>query len=360
MGFTGRLEENVISRPHLRSTYHLASWMLAVVFGVPAASPPVWALRLAIHYLPPATNRSQYDAVLAWPDQAWFLGGTDIFGRGKPEAERINKGIPHSFSLPPHEHSWITAASAPAPADIWAVTYLGGYVLHWNGTSWKAAPRGNWKAGSRFTGITAISPSDVWVFGTHGRRYPGAGTWHFNGTRWTRVTGPGGGILQASPVTKTDIWGIGNAGGTSNALFHFGGKTWRQVRPAALAGFAFTNVLALSRANVWVAGLAGGIPRLGHFDGQSWTALRMPGRAAGTGICRDGRGGLWVIANTGTAPSVVRERSARGTWTTAAVLPASAGNKVLACALVPRTTRAWGAGKAGAPQGSAAAAYRTG
>jgi hypothetical protein len=192
-------------------------------------------------------------------------------------------------------------------------------VLHRNGSRWLAAPRGNWKTGTRFTGITAISPTDVWVFGTHGQGYPGAGTWHFNGTTWTRVTWPGGAIFQASSAAKSDIWGIGNAGGTGNALLHFGGRAWRRVRAAGLAGFAFTHVLALSRSNVWVAGRAGGRPKLGHFDGHGWRALRMPRRVAATGMCRDGRGGMWVIANTGTAPSVVRERSARGTWTKAMV-----------------------------------------
>jgi hypothetical protein len=130
----------VISRRYLGSTSRLSSWMLAVALAVPAASPPAWTLRLAIHYLPPATNHSQYDVVLAWPGQAWFLGGTDIGGHGKPKAERIKNGIPRAFLLPAHEHSWITAASAPAPTDIWAVTFLGGYVLHWNGRHYRDQP----------------------------------------------------------------------------------------------------------------------------------------------------------------------------------------------------------------------------
>jgi len=41
------------------------------------------------------------------------------------------------------------------------------------------------------------------------------------------------------------------------------------------------------------------------------------------------------------------------------MVSANPADEVLACALVPGTTRAWGAGKAAAPQGSAAAAYRT-
>ena len=350
------------------SSYRMAGWLLAVMVAVPAVTTadrpsvtnlPPWSLKLAIHYLPPATNRSQYDIVLAWPGQAWFLGGTNVAGPGKPKAERITNGVPESTGLPSGAHSWITAASAPARNDIWAVTFLGGSVLNWNGSAWQTEPRGGWKDGTRFTGITAISATDVWLFGTAGRLHQGAGTWHFTGTAWKRVTGAAGGIFRASAAGRSDIWGIGNAGHAFNALFHFGGSTWRRSQPQALVGFTYSHVLALSRSNVWVAGTVAGVPKLGHFDGHGWKRLRMPGTASATGMCRDGRGGLWVIANAGTGPSVVRNRSANGTWTKAKVSQTGA-DRVLACALVPGTVRAWGAGMAAAPQGRAAAAYRTG
>jgi len=324
-----------------------------------AAGHAAWRLRLAIHYLPPATNRSEYDVVLTGPSRTWFLGGSDIFGRGKPVAEQIANGVPHSAVLPTGPHSWITAASAPSPTDIWAVTYLGGSVLHWNGARWATAPRGNWKAGTRFTGVMALSPTDGWVFGTGGRHHPGAGTWHFSGTRWARVRGAAGGIFQAASAGRRDAWGIGDAGATGNALLHFNGTSWLRVRPPALAGFRYTHLLALSPADVWVAGSVAGVPRLGHFDGRGWAALQMPGKTAATGLCRDGRGGLWVIANSGTAPSLVRRRAADGTWTRA-VVSSKAADEILACALIRGTQRAWGAGQAAAPQGSAAAAYRYG
>jgi hypothetical protein len=364
----------VISRRGTGSRYRAAGWRLAAALALPAVTAvpavvgadrpaavglPPWSLRLAIHYLPPATNHSQYDVVLAWPGQAWFLGGSDVGGHGKPKAERIRNGVPQSAALPTGAHSWITAASAPSRTDIWAVTFLGGSVLNWNGKAWQTEPRGAWKAGTRFTGITAISPTDVWLFGTPGRHHPGAGTWHFSGTAWKRVKGVAAGIFQASAAGRSDIWGIGNAGHRNNALFHFGGSAWRRARPQALAGFTYTHVLALSRSNVWVAGTVAGVPKLGHFDGHGWTRLRMPGTTAGTGMCRDGRGGLWVIANPGTSPSAVLDRSANGTWRKGRV-SRNAANQVLACALVPGTVRAWGAGKSVAPSGSAAAAYRTG
>ena len=231
-----------------------------------------WRLKLAIHYLPPVTNHSQYDVVLAGTGQTWFLGGSDVGGHGKPEIERIKNGVPHSAPLPTGPHSWITAASAPSPADIWAVTYLGGSVLNWNGATWRAEPRGGWKAGTRFTGITATSAADVWVFGTSGRRYPGAGTWHFNGSTWTRVNGAAAGIFQASAAGAGDLWGIGNAGAAGNALLHFGGSAWRRVRPSALAGFTL-----LPRARVVAVRCLGRGLGSGPSEARSFRRPRLDG-----------------------------------------------------------------------------------
>jgi hypothetical protein len=325
----------------------------------PAPAVQAWRLRLAIQYLPPATNRSQYVVVLAGSARTWFLGGSDVGAGGKPEAEEIVNGVPRPMPLPPVPHSWITAASAPSPTDIWAVTFLGGSVLNWNGSAWRTEPRGAWKAGTRFTGITAISRTDAWLFGTNGKRHPGAGTWHFNGTKWTRVNGAAAGIFQASRAGRADIWAIGNAGAQGNALLHFDGFAWRRVRPPALAGFRYTHLLALSPGDVWVAGSVAGRPKLGHFNGHGWSALTMPGKTAATGLCRDGRGGLWVIANSGASPSVVRDRARDGTWTKS-VVSSNPADQVLACALIPGSQRTWGAGQAAAPRGSAAAAYRNG
>lgn len=337
----------------------LAAGGTAVAAAGTAVSARSWQLKLAIHYLPPVTNRSQYDAVVAEPGRTWLFGGSDVFGHGKPEIERITNGVPHAVSLPSGPHSWIVAASAPAASDIWAVTYLSGTVLRWDGSSWAVAPRGGWQAGTRFTGIAAVGPSDVWVFGTAGHRYPGAGTWHLSGSAWTRVRGVAAGIMAASRAGPGSLWAIGNAGAPRNGLFHLAGTSWHRWTPPALTGFRYSVVLALGAKDVWVAGSVNGAPKLGHYDGHGWTLLRMPGSTAASGMCRDGRGGLWVIANSGASPTSVLDRSGAGSWTTA-VVSANVANKVLSCAPLAGTQRTWAAGQAAAPSGTAAAAYRYG
>jgi hypothetical protein len=325
-----------------------------------AATRRAWTLAEAFRYFPQRGFHSQFDAVLIEGGQPWMFGGSNVTGGGVPEAEYRTHGHWISATMPSGLHSWIVAASGPAPDFIWAVTYLGGSVLSWNGSNWTVLPNGGWAAGTRFTGIVVPGAADVWVFGSTGGGHLGAGTWHWDGGNWTQSFGAASDIYQASAVSDTDMWGIAGGTGRHTALtnlLHFSAGSWHRVRPAALAGFRYSHVLALTPRNVWVAGSVNGTPELGHFNGHGWHALRMPGSVAATGMCRDGRGGLWVIANSGTSPSVVRHRSSAGSWSRSTV-SANGANEVLACALVAGTRSPWGAGQSTAPRGRAAAAYR--
>jgi hypothetical protein len=330
---------------------------LATMTGVASASvPPSWKLKLAIRYFPSAGNHSQYDTVLVVGGTAWFFGGTNFSGKGAPEVETRSKGKWQPSLLPSGLRSWISGASAVSSSDLWAVTFLGGTVARWNGTRWATVASGRWNDNAQFTGIVAISPGNVWLFGGPGRGTPGAGTWHWSGSGWTETKGAAGHLFKASEAAPADLWGIGGTAGDMTTLMRFRGKTWQAVTPANLAGFTYSAVLAVGEGNVWVAGSMNGVPMLGHYDGKGWTAISTPAIVPPSAICRDGNGGIWVVANSGSGPSVVYDRSASGHWTTAQVSNTSA-NEVLGCAAIPGTTSAWGAGKSAAPKGTAAAVY---
>ncbi len=318
-----------------------------------------WTLKLATRYLPPVTNHSRYSSVLVQGRTAWFFGGSNFNSKrdGVPEAELRRNGRWHTSPLPSGLQSWIVGASATSGSDIWAVTYLDGKVINWNGTRWTVVPKGPWSPKHQFTGILALPHHNVWLFGAPGSKRTGAGTWHLSGGKWTRVRGMASDLDRASAASRTDVWGIGGLPGSMTALVHFDGSAWHEVSPASLTGFSYSYVLALGPANVWVAGSVAGLPELGHFDGRAWHAVAVPGFVAPTGMCRDGHGGFWVIANPGFGPSSVLDLSAAGQWTSATVSSTSA-NEVLACALIPGTTHNWGAGKSAAPDdGTAAAVY---
>lgn len=340
----------------------VASLVTTVALAGPA-KPATWSPRYVTQY-PPLGNHSQFDAIVIQPGQAWFFGGSNVRGTiGVPKILFRHNGRwrPPPAPLPNGLTSEITAASATSPTNMWAVTRFGGAVLFWDGTEWTESPNGGWGIGGQFTGITVVGPSNVWLFGSVSGGYLGAGTWHLTPSGWKRVFGAAAYLNKASAAGPRDIWAIGGARGSMRTLARYNGTSWAHVRPPALAGFRYSYVLALAPGNVWVAGSVAGQPKLGHFNGHHWTTRSVPGTHAATGMCRDGAGGLWVIANTGTSPSVVRRLSKSGHWSVARV-SANATDEVLACAQVPGRKAAWGAGRADGPQGkgTAAAAYGTG
>jgi hypothetical protein len=337
----------------------LAGLAATVSATATAKTEKTWVLELATRYFPPPSSHSEYTNVLVAGRTSWFFGGSNFAGRGRPVIEARSKRRWITSTLPSGLHTWIAGASAASPDDIWAVTYLGGTVLHWTGADWATAGKGGWNDKARFTGIQAFSPRNVWLFGARGTIRKGAGTWHLSGTKWTEVRGMAADIDQASAVSSTDMWGFGGIRGFNNALFRFRNGIWLHETPANLAGFSYSYVLAISPTDVWVAGSVSGSPELGHYNGRGWAALAVPALVPVSGMCRDGRGGLWLIANSGRGPSYVIDRSANGTFTTVPVGRTS-WSEVLACALLPRTNSAWGAGKAPAPGGSAAAVYAYG
>ena len=210
-------------------------------------------------------------------------------------ALRWNGSRWQSWPLPPHLTGFISDASAPSANDIWAVSYAGGYVLHWNGHHWAVVR--HWRERGALTGVTALSASDVWVFGTTAAGLHGMGTWHFNGRTWTRVNGLAGEIYRASAVSRHDIWAVA-ATRKGGFLEHYNGRTWRQVR-VGQGQARLDDVLAVARDDVWAVGnMAGrhgeGQLVVAHFDGRHWIRIADPlarrHRPAGRGHLRRGVG----------------------------------------------------------------------
>jgi len=121
----------------------------------------------------------------------------------------------------------LNAVSADSPSDAWAVGFDGGLanvglVEHWNGTTWRsvAFPNpgrdGKDRPSAILTGVSALSPDDVWVCGT----YPVPGGQlrtllaHWNGASWQQISTPASvklsNVLNAvSAAGPDDIWSVG-------------------------------------------------------------------------------------------------------------------------------------------------------
>jgi hypothetical protein len=335
-----------------RSTYAAATAAasaaaLALALGVPAqAAATSWSVVLTHHY-GAATNYSAYQAVVApGADDAWAFGTTNEAGEpapGTPVAEHWNGTKWSSSALPSGLSSEIFAASAVSASSVWAVTEVGGDILHWNGSAWSVAHD---VPGTDllFTGITAVSNSDVWVFGFSSVG-PGNGTWHYNGSTWTQVTGSAVGLVEASAVSAKDIWAIGSSseGPAGGLLKHYNGTTWEQVTASALSGLQFSGILALSSTNVWaMAENASNEALLVHFNGSQWTSVTVPYSGIALNyFAPDGQGGFWLDAlGTTSSKTWVLHYSSAGQWSRTALSTGSMGP----LALVPGTTSLWGVG----------------
>jgi hypothetical protein len=280
-----------------------AAWPAAAqAAAVRVTGTPGWPTTVTRHY-GPAADASGFSAVVALSRaDAWAFGGTNPGGTGAPVALRWNGETWRSWPLPAGLPDFIGDASASSPTDIWAVSYAGGYVLHWDGSRWLVAKR--WRHHAVLSGVTALSPADVWTFGTTADGMPGLGTWHFDGRTWTQPPGPAQQIYRASAVTPADIWAVA-ATRHGGFLEHYDGRTWQRAgagRPA-LAGLRLNAVLALPGGAVWAAGNqqlprgAEGSLVVVHFNGRRWTRTQTSWQADTARLAPDGAGGLWITAD---------------------------------------------------------------
>ena len=332
----------------------LAAAALAVGAGLPAqaASATGWRVVSSQHY--GAANAFSLLTSVVAPSRAdaWAFGGSDLSGAtaGTPVAEQWNGTAWQNAALPGGLADSIEAASAPGPGDIWAVSRLGEYVLHWDGTTWAVARQ--WAPGGiplQLTGVTAFSAKNVWVFGAGGSG-PGLGTWHLHGTTWTQVTGVAGGITEASAVSATDMWAIGASSAPQDTIVHYNGSAWTPVTDPALSGLQFQGILAGSDTDIWLSAMNGSQPELLHFDGQQWQTIAIPWSLSAGNVASDGHGGVWITGDkVSTNSSYALHYSQAGTWSRHLF---GTQTPLLSLALIPGTTSVWGAGGAVQPDGS--------
>jgi hypothetical protein len=338
------------------------------------AATPGWRQVYSHHY-GAAANFPTYAAVAALsPTSAWALGGTDAsYGTGTTQVPVIlhwNGKAWSASGAPSGVTGTITAVSAPAANDIWAITGASGWILHYDGHVWRVAK--HITGFGQLTGVTAVSPTNVWVFGGPGAD-PGLGTWHYNGKTWAHLTtGSAWGLESASAVSARDIWAVGSTVSPGSSIDRFNGSAWTQVSAKSLppGQWQYTGIWASSDKNVWVsASLSASnsdVPYLLHYNGITWSKWALPWAVTTGNVALiaaptpDGAGGLWFTGftmhngpgNDFTRTLYVVHRSASGTWgrvktgsfidTNSTFTPSGADLGGLA--LVPGTRSLWGVG----------------
>ncbi len=172
--------------------------------------------------------------------------------------------------------------SGDAANDIWEVGYSSGSVFatsseHYNGATWFRVATPNVGSGSNaLNAVLALAPDNVWAVG-----YSTASTKsetptktlieHYDGTGWSVVTSPNAGPASESnrlrgltAVSPTDIWAFGSAEPASDEyqvtlILHWDGTSWSV---AASPNPVFDNVLndilwggvVTGPGSVWIVG----------------------------------------------------------------------------------------------------------
>lgn len=310
------------------------------------AAAPGWRTVYTKHY-GTASNYSGYNTVVATSKgSAWAFGSSNL-AAGNDQfsvAAHWNGRAWTTSSLPSGVKSEIIAASAPAANDVWAVSFFGGWVLHWNGAKWLVAKHPS--GGGELTGVTALSPTNVWVFGGSGYA-GGLGTWHYNGRTWSEWGRSAVGLQVASALSATNIWAIGGSQAPDSRIAHYNG-TWGLVSASALNGLQFGGILATSASNVWATAFAvqsnRQVPYLVHYNGR-WTRYQLPWAVVpGRTVVADGHGGVWLTAmSTTTGQMYFVHRTAAGVWSRTLAVSAAKG-EVDGLAQIPGTASLWAAG----------------
>jgi hypothetical protein len=331
-----------------------------------------WRVVKTVHF----EDYTSLDSVVALgKSNAWAFGAKSAADREGPFALRWTgkawSGVPLPGNMPGSPPGVVTAAGASSSTNVWAAGSRDGldpYAMRWDGSKWTVVK--TWPNEGQITGVTAFSPSDVWVFGAPGAN-AGLGTWHFDGQDWSQVdTGfhPG----TASAVSPTDMWATGRGNdGDSRTLAHYDGTNWDLVDlgnvlpPDILPENAeelqqtvsLGGVKALSRNDVW---LTGSVDRsenllhtrtsfLLHWDGQNWRKFSTPQNwTPHSGIEPDGNGGLWLpgaVESGDTEKPVLMHRSRAGTWTAAKIARSGDGLPLIHdIVLIPGTKSLWAVG----------------
>lgn len=196
--------------------------------------------------------------------------------------------------------SSLVASTAISATDVWAVGYDSsgtGHPLaeHWNGSAWTvvATPTPSNSLGiPRFVSVSAVSSTDVWAVGNSGGTSHGPTTGfieHWNGKAWSVVSSPPiSAFTSAAAISSSNVYAVGTDTGSSPScnsyipvVEHWNGSVWRIIATAVpTCGATLAAVSASSASDVWVVGGEAG-PQIGvaigeHFNGRAWTLVSLP------------------------------------------------------------------------------------
>lgn len=284
----------------------------------------------------PSPNRGNNDNMLhsIWAVAAndiWAVGGSDIATGSDASLTLHWNGQTWAIVASPNINATVLrSVSATGPNDVWAVgsyQHAGGYfrtfTVHWDGSVWSIIPSPNIPNGfggavGNLSAVTALTSNDVWAVGSYRLDGPTQTlTMHWNGTSWTIVPSPNGGVyeLEINDLDASDsssVWLVGSyqpsMTNTQSLVQRWNGQSWIVV-PNLMSNEAnhFLGMDVVSASNIWVVGYSGiyGSRSLGHnlvahWDGQSWINVPAPRQGNDSyleGVAEVSLNNVWAVGS---------------------------------------------------------------
>jgi hypothetical protein len=221
----------------------------------------------------PKANKTLLSAIAAVSaTDIWAVGYTEN-ARDEDQHTLIEHFDGTSWSIVPGSvHGILSGVSAGTAGDVWAVgvipatlsTLAKTLTEHWDGTSWSRVPMPAPGQASELRAMASTGSNDVWAAGLYQVPSPQGTltftlTEHWTGSRWAVAGSPsptGDDVFSGlSAVSPSDVWAVGESG-TGSLIANWTGHAWVQEPAPGLhrAVGGIDSVSAASATDVWAAG----------------------------------------------------------------------------------------------------------
>lgn len=350
-----------------------------------AASQPGWRIVKAMTNCP----YGSLTAVAATgPGDAWAMGQSNYVSSGSGCGADVEhwdgktwRRIPvpggQALGAPPGS----PALAVNSPGNAWIFTYCAGdrpctNALRWNGRAWQVSPL---PARFSVTAAATLGPANTWAFGSiqHAVFDTTPYAAHYDGKRWHEIAVPVAPVaVSAQP--RGGLWAVGPSVSTAGQSLagqvflaaHWTGRSWQTMpapvtsRPSGVNALVAGYVAVAGPHDLWWAyQVTSGEPSplgLHHWNGTTWTAIKLPSALAGIdAMTQDGNGGIWLIANVNDyALTQYWYHYSGGQWTRQIVpsqnasSPTGYNNMLFGMAWIPGTTSLLAVGEGDCNTGS--------
>lgn len=213
----------------------------------------------------------QDEAGNTWTARAWResenlnLGVARVSSEGTVTSMYSSKEVFDGNTAPNLQAGPIVGIHGSSASNVWVVS--ASKVLQWDGKQWIPIMALESTDQSEFTGaVYSTGPYRAWIGLTHGLL-----AW--NGRRLGLIDLPDVRVNGLWASSLNDVWAVG-ARGTEPVAYHFDGKSWSEVKlPAEAAGTGgLVDVVGRCEGDVYLVGKVGAVL---HWDGAQWKVVPM-------------------------------------------------------------------------------------